>query len=84
MSSRLFYESDQGDISDENGEEVMDLEEIIGPYNIRTLMGLSRYKLSPKPILKKVLTQFDIQMQELAEEVAAEENIKKFNVYSDK
>lgn len=84
MSSRFFYESDQSDISDENGEEAMDLEEIIDPYNIRTLMDLSRYKLSLKPILKKVLTQLDIQMQELAEEVAAEENIKKFNVYSDK
>lgn len=60
MSSRFFYESDQSDISDENGKEAMDLEEIIDPYNIRTLMDLSRYKLSLKPILKKVLTQLDI------------------------
>lgn len=62
----------------------MDLEESIDLYSIRTLMNLSRYMLSQKPILKRVLTQLDVQMQELAEEVAAEENIKKFNVYSDK
>jgi vacuolar-type H+-ATPase subunit C/Vma6 len=56
MTSRFYYESGQGDISDENGEEAMDLEESIDLYNIRTLMKLSRYKLSQKPILKRVLT----------------------------
>jgi hypothetical protein len=85
MSNIFFYENGQGEIRDENGEEVMDWEENTDPFNIRTLMTLSRYKMSQKPIPERVIHQLHVQMEGLVEDVTAEKKkVKRNNIYSDK
>jgi hypothetical protein len=77
MSNIFFYKNGQGEIRDKNGEEAMDWGENTDPFNIRTLMTLSRYKMSQKPIPERVIHQLDVQMEELVEDVAVEEKVKK-------
>jgi hypothetical protein len=40
----FFYENGQGDIFDEGGNEAMDMEEDYDPFNVETLMTLSKYQ----------------------------------------
>jgi hypothetical protein len=59
-------------------------EEKIDSFNISTLMTPSRYKMSQKSILDRVIHQLDMPVKELAENVTAKEKVKKkSNVYPD-
>lgn len=82
MSAHFFYEDGQGEIRDEDGNEAMDWDEPVDPFNIITLMTLSRYKKFNLNIPKRVPDQLDETMEELTEELKAERaSGKEYNVY---
>jgi hypothetical protein len=82
-SAHFFYEDGQGEIRDEDGNEAMDWDEPVDPFNIITLMTLSRYKKFNLNIPKRVTDQLDETMEELTEELKAERaSGKEYIVYS--
>jgi hypothetical protein len=70
---------------DEQGNEVMDLEEEVDPYNLGTLMALSQYRAYQSHFPVEAMEELDVKMEELAEELAGEvASDRKYNVYFDK
>jgi hypothetical protein len=43
MSNNFFYEDGQGNIADEQGNEAIDYEEEMNPFNVGSLLTASRY-----------------------------------------
>lgn len=43
MSNNVFYENGQGNIADEQGNEVIDYEKEMDPFTVGSLMNASRY-----------------------------------------
>ncbi|CEG71373.1 hypothetical protein RMATCC62417_07117 [Rhizopus microsporus] len=72
MSINFFYEDGRGIIVDEQGNEAMDLEEEVDPYNLGTLMTLSQYRAYQSRFPIEATEELDIKMEELAEELAGE------------
>lgn len=70
---------------DEQGNEAMDLEEEVDPYNLGTLMALSQYRAYQTHSPVEAMEELDVKMEELAEELAGEvTSDRKYNVYFDK
>ncbi|KAG2190476.1 hypothetical protein INT47_003004, partial [Mucor saturninus] len=82
ISGKIIFEDGQGNLYNENGEEAMDWEEDVDPYNLQNLTNLTRYKehqpieLDPNdPALEKLMG--DVQTR-----VSSENSKLKYNTYS--
>jgi len=84
MNNNFFYEDGQGRILDEQGNDAVEWEEEVDPYNFGTLLTLSQYRAFQSRFPTEGIEKLDVQMEELAEELSqAETSGKKYNVYSD-
>ncbi|KAG1139223.1 hypothetical protein G6F38_009988 [Rhizopus arrhizus] len=84
MNNNFFYEDGQGRILDEQGNDAVEWEEEVDPYNFGTLLTLSQYRAFQSRFPTEGIEELDVQMEELAEELSqAETSGKKYNVYSD-
>lgn len=85
MSNNFFYEDGQGNIVDEQGNETMDLEEEVDPFNLGTLMTITQYRCYQDRFPAEPTDELDVEMEEAAEELSKEvAGGRKYNVYSDK
>ncbi|KAI9332752.1 hypothetical protein BD770DRAFT_301157, partial [Pilaira anomala] len=75
MSNNFFYEDGQGNIVDEQGNETMDLEEEVDPFNLGTLMTTTQYRSYQDRFPAEPTEELD-QLNNYRK--------KKYNVYSDK
>jgi hypothetical protein len=84
INNNFFYENGQWNIVDEQGNEAMDLEEEIDPYNLVTLLTLSQYRAYQGRFPTEATEELDTKMEEISEELATESTAgRKYNVYSD-
>ncbi|KAI9493250.1 hypothetical protein BDB00DRAFT_907518 [Zychaea mexicana] len=85
MNTHFFYEDGQGNIIDEQGNEAMDIEEEIDPYNLATLMTLAQYRSFQEQFHTEPREDLDARMEEASQELATETaKGRKYNVYTDK
>ncbi|KAI8639547.1 hypothetical protein BD408DRAFT_263899 [Parasitella parasitica] len=85
MSNNFFYEDGQGNIVDEQGNETMDLEEEVDPFNLGTLMTITQHRSYQDRFPAEPTEELDVEMEEAAEELSKEvAGGRKYNVYSDK
>lgn len=70
---------------DEQGNETMDLEEEVDPFNLGTLMTITQYRSYQDRFPAEPTEELDVEMEEAAEELSKEvTGGRKYNVYSDK
>ncbi|KAG2214156.1 hypothetical protein INT45_002646 [Circinella minor] len=85
MSNNFFYKDGQGKIVDEEGNEAMDIEEDIDPYNLGTLMTLTQYHSFRDRFPTEPTEELDTRMEEASEELVTETaKGRKYTVYTDK
>ncbi|KAG1301363.1 hypothetical protein G6F62_011916 [Rhizopus arrhizus] len=83
MTTRFYYEDSQGRIVDEQGNDVMDWDEEVTPFHLKTLTRIGEYcekqedaQLSSKEDIEKL----DIDMEEVI--AVVKKQIKIYHRYS--
>ncbi|KAI9277884.1 hypothetical protein BY458DRAFT_545610 [Sporodiniella umbellata] len=72
MSNNFFYEDGQGNVVDEQGNETIDLEEEVDPFNLGTLMTITQYRSYQDHFPAEPTEELDVEMEEAAEELSKE------------
>ncbi|KAI8322161.1 hypothetical protein EDC96DRAFT_490884 [Choanephora cucurbitarum] len=84
MNSNFLYKDGQGKVSNKQGNDAVEWEEEISPYDIGTLLTLSQYRAFQSHFPTNDIKELDLQIEMLAEELSqTEASGKKHNKYSD-
>ncbi|GAA5816025.1 hypothetical protein MFLAVUS_009547 [Mucor flavus] len=70
MNNNFYYEDGQGKILEEQGNDAVDWEEEVDPYNLCTLLTLSQYRAFQSRFPTEDIEELDVQIKELSKELS--------------